>query len=214
MNTYLVVIFRTVVFYSLIIALYRLMGKREIGQLGIVDLIVSISMAQLASISIENYKDPLLLALIPVLLLALFQVVFAYCSLKFHKFRNIFEGKPSVIIERGKINFKVMVKEKYNLDDLLTQLREQGIKSIEEVEYAILETNGNLSVFKYNFFKIPSNLPLPLVLDGVIQPDTLNLLKKDEYWLNEMLDKENLILNEIFYAFYKGKKIYVIKKQL
>ncbi|MDD4036031.1 MAG: DUF421 domain-containing protein [Bacilli bacterium] len=214
MSVFLVVIFRTVIFYSLIVILYRLMGKREIGQLGIVDLIVSISMAQLASISIENYKDPLLIALIPVLLLAIFQISFAFCSLKYHKFRNIFEGKPSVIIERGKVNFKAMVKEKYNLDDLLTQLREQGIKSLEEVEYAILETNGNLSVFKYNLFKIPSNLPLPLVLDGVIQTDTLNILKKDEYWLNEMLDKENLILNEIFYAFYKGKKIYVIKKQL
>ncbi|MDD3821809.1 MAG: DUF421 domain-containing protein [Bacilli bacterium] len=209
---YLVVITRTILFYFLIAILYRLMGKREVGQLGIIDLIVSISIAQLAVISIENYKAPIFTALIPVVFLFLFQVVFAYISLKNQAFRNLLGGKPSIIIKNGKLNFKEMVKERYNLDDLLTQLRDKGIRSIEEVEYAVLEENGRLSVFKYNLLRLPTNYPMPIILDGDIQKDTLKALNKTETWLKNMLREENVDLKEVFYAFYKGRKLYIIKK--
>ncbi len=210
---YFIVAYRTLFFYTLIVFLYRIMGKREIGELGVMDLIVSISIAQLAAISIENHRDPLLMVLIPILIMFGLQLLVSILSLKNTKFKNTLDGKPTFIIRNGKIDFKGMVREKYNIKDLLTQLRGQGVKSIEEVEYAVLETNGKLSVFKYNLLKIPSNYPMAIILAGEVQTDTLKALNKSEYWLQKKLDQAKITLDEVFYAFNKGNKLYIIKKE-
>ena len=118
---YLIVSLKTAFFYFFVVFLYRLMGKREVGQLGVIDLIVSILIAELVAISIDNVDDPVFLAIIPISLLVIFQLLMAVISLKNGKIRNFFDGKPSVIINKGKLNFKEMVKQRYNLDDLLTQ---------------------------------------------------------------------------------------------
>ena len=206
---YIVILLRTVIFYFFILLLYRIMGKREVGQLGIIDLIVSILIADLVVISIENYNKSMLYTLIPISILAILQLILAFISLKKPKIRNFLDGNPSVIIKDGKINYKEMVKQKYNLDDLLVQIREKGYRSIEEIEYAILENNGTLSVFNYAKEKTP--LPLPLILDSNIQTDTLKHLKKDEKWVYNLLQKKNININEVFYAFYKDKNIFIIK---
>ena len=206
---YIVILLRTVIFYFFILLLYRIMGKREVGQLGIIDLIVSILIADLVVISIENYNKSMLYTLIPISILAILQLILAFISLKKPKFRNFLDGNPSVIIKDGKINYKEMVKQKYNLDDLLVQIREKGYRSIEEIEYAILENNGTLSVFNYAKEKTP--LPLPLILDSNIQTDILKHLKKDEKWVYNLLQKKNININEVFYAFYKDKNIFIIK---
>ena len=119
------------------------------------------------------------------------------------------DGNPSVIVKDGKVNYKEMIKQKYNLDDLLVQLREKGYRSIEEIEYAILENNGTLSVFKYNDEKSP--LPLPLILDSHIQEDTLRYLNISEDYVYKALKKKNINLEDVFYAFYKDKNIFIIK---
>ena len=206
---YIVILIRTVIFYFFILLLYRIMGKREVGQLGIIDLIVSILIADLVVISIENYNKSMLYTLIPISILALLQLILAFISLKEPKIRNFLDGSPSVIIKDGKLNYKEMVKQKYNLDDLLVQIREKGYRSIEEIEYAILENNGTLSVFNYAKEKTP--LPLPLILDSNIQTDTLKHLKKDEKWVYNLLQKKNINISEVFYAFYKDKNIFIIK---
>ena len=188
------------------------MGKREIGQLGVIDLIVSILIAELVAISIEETENPIYLTIIPIALLVILEVLFAYISIKSRKFRTLFDGKPSLIICNGKINYKEMVKQRYSLDDLLVSLRQQGIKDLDMVEYAFLEPNGELSVFKYNFFKLKSSYPMPLILDGSIQKGALKHIHKTEAWLKSELNNKNLTYNDIFYAFYKNKKIYIIKK--
>ena len=104
-----------------------------------------------------------------------------------------------------------MIKERYNLNDLLMQLRQKEIRNIEEVEYAFLEPSGMLSVFKKKKIKRDS-LPLPLVTDGVIEVDTLKELKKDKEWVYDLLEKEGVPLGNIFYAFLKHKKLFIIKK--
>ena len=208
----LVVIYRTLFFYLFILIIYRLMGKREIGQLSIIDLVVSILIAELVAISIENHQEGLMLTVVPILLLVLLEIIAAIISIKSNKVRNILEGKPSLIINKGKINYKEMVKQRYTLDDLLLELRYKSIKSIEDVEYAILENNGKLSIFKYNFLKLNTTNPFPIILDGVIQKDTLKYLKKNEKWVYNLLEKENVALQEIFYAFYKNKKTFIIKQ--
>ena len=208
---YFIVLTRTGLFYIIITFIYRFMGKREVGQLGMVDLTVSILIAELVAISIDKREESIFLSLLPIALLVIIQIVVSYISLKNAKIRNMFDGNPSVIINRGKINFKEMVKQRYNIDDLLTQLREQHVRTIEEVDYAILETSGKLSVFKKDN-KLFGNYPLPLILDGVVDHDTLNQIKKDEQWLNKTLIDENVTLEDIFYGFYRKKKLYIIKK--
>ena len=210
---FLTVIFRTVFFYFFILLIYRIMGKREIGQLSIQDLVVSILIAEMVAISIENTNDSLFLTVFPIAILVILELVSAFVALKFNKIRNIMEGKPVLIINQGKINFKEMIRQRYTLDDLLLELRTQKIKNLLDVEYAVLENNGKLSIFKYNFLKMNSDNPFPLILDGVVQKDTLKYIKKDENWLNELLSKEKCSISEVFYCFYKNKKAYIILKE-
>ena len=206
------VLFRTLFFYFFVLIAYRIMGKREIGQLGVIDLIVSILIAELVAISIEETENPIYLTIIPIAVLVILEVLFAYISIKSRKFRTLFDSKPSLIICNGKINYKEMVKQRYSLDDLLVSLRQQGIKELDNVEYAFLEPNGELSVFKYNLFKLKSSYPMPLILDGSIQKGALKHIHKTEAWLKSELSNKNLTYEDIFYAFYKNKKIYIIKK--
>ncbi len=207
---YINICIRTVLFYFFILLIYRIMGKREVGQLGIIDLIVSILIAELAVLSIEELDKSIFISIVPILTLTLLQTILAYFSLKKPKFRILLDGNPSLIIKNGKVNFKEMTKQKYNLDDLLVQLREKGFKSIEEIEYAILENNGTLSVFAYEEEK-DNYLPLPLILDNKIQEDTLKHLHKDSKWVLNLLDKRNINIEDVFYAFYKDKNVFIIK---
>ncbi len=207
---YVNICIRTTLFYFFILLIYRIMGKREVGQLGIIDLIVSILIAELAVLSIEELDKSIFISIIPILTLTLLQTLLAYFSLKKPKFRILLDGNPSLIIKNGKVNFKEMTKQKYNLDDLLVQLREKGFKSIEEIEYAILENNGTLSVFAYEEEK-DNYLPLPLILDNKIQEDTLKHLHKDSKWVLNLLNKRNINIEDVFYAFYKDKNVFIIK---
>ena len=206
------VIYRTIFFYFFVLVAYRIMGKREVGQLGVIDLIVSILIAELVAISIENNKDPMYLTILPITLLVLLEIIFGYISMKSRKFRTLFDGKPSLIICNGKVNYKEMVKQRYTLDDLLISLRQNSIKDIESVEYAFLEPNGKLSIFKYSPFKLKSSFPMPIILDGEIQEKSLKYIHKNKTWLNNELNNKNILLENVFYAFYRGKKIYIIKK--
>mgnify|MGYP004476789169 FL=1 len=207
---YINICIRTTLFYFFILLIYRIMGKREVGQLGIIDLIVSILIAELAVLSIEELDKSIFISIVPILTLTLLQTMLAYFSLKKPKFRILLDGNPSLIIKNGKVNFKEMTKQKYNLDDLLVQLREKGFKSIEEIEYAILENNGTLSVFSYEEEK-DNYLPLPLILDNKIQEDTLKHLHKDIKWVLGLLNKRNINIEDVFYAFYKDKNVFIIK---
>ena len=105
-----------------------------------------------------------------------------------------------------------MIKQRYTMDDLLLELRNKEIKNIKDVEYAILENNGNLNIFQYDKLVDNEYYPFPLILDGVIQYDTLDNINKTDEWLIKYLNKRNIFLDEIFYAFYKGGKIYIISK--
>ena len=206
------VIIRTIFFYFFVLISYRIMGKREVGQLGIIDLIVSILIAELIAISIENIEDSMFLTIVPIIILVILEVLLAFISIKSRTFRVIFDGKPSLIICNGKINYHEMVKQRYSMDDLLLSLRQKEIKNIEDVEYAFLEPNGKLSIFKYNIFKTKGAYPMPLILDGSIQKKALKYINKNLSWLEYNLNKNKLAVKDVFYCFYKNKKLYIIKK--
>ena len=209
---YIKIVFRMSFFYFFILLIYRLMGKREVGQLGIIDLIVSILIAELVVSSVEDPSTSILNSLVPVVCLVILQILLSYSSLKNSKIRELLDGKPSFIIKSGKINYNEMIRQKYNLDDLLVQLREKGYRNVEDIEYAILENNGTLSVFEYDKKSIKKNspIPMPIILDGKIRYDTLREMNKDDSFIYKMLDNKKILLKDIFYAFYKDKNIFVI----
>ena len=179
-----IVTLKTVFFYFFIILAYRIMGKREVGQLGVIDLIVSILIAEMVAISIENYEQTLLKTVIPIGVLVILEIVLAYLSTKSRKIRNFLGGKPSLIICDGKLNYSEMAKLRYSLDDLLVQLR-QNVKS---------------------------SYPLPLIIDGKIDYNTLTEIKKSKTWLINELLKSRLTPKDVLYAFYKRNKIYLIRR--
>ncbi|MDM5339235.1 DUF421 domain-containing protein [Fictibacillus enclensis] len=195
---YYTIVLRTIFVYFILIGVFRLMGKREIGKLSVLDFVVSIMIAELAVISIEDPKVPMLKHLIGIVVLFLIQIFLAFLSLKSKKVREIVDGKPSIIIENGHINESEMKKQRYNFDDLLTQLRENNVRNVTDVEFGILESTGKLSVIikedsvKTGDSEIPySNLPLvfPVILDGKIQEEHLKKLDKTSLWLRQELRK-------------------------
>ena len=206
-NMYIILMLKTFFLYFFIILVYRIMGKKEIGELGIGDLIVTVLIAELAAISIENTDKSIFVSIVPILFLVLCEMSLSYISLKNSKIRTFIDGHPSVIIKEGKVKFNVMSKLRYTLDDLISQLREKGVKSLEEVDYAVLETNGNLSVFQNT-----KEYPLPIILDGDIDYHVLKEIKKDKKWIDNMLNKKKIKLEDVFYAFYTKDRTYIIKK--
>ena len=175
----MIVVFKTLFIYVLVAIIFRVMGKREVGQLGTFDLVVFILIAELVALALEH-KDGFLINLVPVIILVLLQIVISKMSLKSVKFRNFVDGKPVIIIKNGIVNFKNMVEQRYTLDDLLLQLREKDVRSLDEVDYAILETNGKLSVFKKDD-KDKKTYPLPIILDGKVEFDNLYAIGGEAY---------------------------------
>lgn len=208
------VITRTLFFYFFVAGSYRIMGKREVGQLGIIDLIVSILIAEIVAISIEKTDESILLAILPISVLVLLELLLGYISVKSRTFNKIFGGKPTTIISEGKILYKNMVSQRYSLDDLLLELRKKKISSIDEIEYAFLEPNGTLSLFPYKPFKTKNICPLPVIVEGSIQYHNLSFIGKNETWIKNIIAKNNLNLKDIFYAIVKKNHIYIIKKSL
>lgn len=204
---YITLILKTLILYIFIVFCYRLMGKKEVGELSIIDLIVTILIAELAAISIEETSKSIFTSIVPILVLVIIEILLSYFALHSDKLRNFIEGKPSIIIKNGLVNFSVMTKLRYSLDDLLSQLREKGIKNIDEVDYAILENSGNLSVFKNT-----KDYPMPIILDGKIDYDVIKEIGKDKKWIMNLIEKNDIDLNRIFYAFYTKNKTYIIKK--
>ncbi len=199
----LTVFYRTLVLYVGVLIVIRIMGKREVGQLSPFDLVVAIMIAESAAISMENLDQPLFLGFIPVLTLMTAEVLFSYISLKNKWLRHLITGTPSVIIERGVIMEKEMRKIRYNINDLLSQLREKNAHNINDVEYAILETSGELSVIMksdkraatpadLNVAPPYEGLPLPLIYDTEINEDNLRKAGKDHNWLYKKLKENNV----------------------
>jgi uncharacterized membrane protein YcaP (DUF421 family) len=204
-------IIRTILVYCAILLIFRLMGKREIGELSILDLVVFIMIAELAVIAIEDPKMPVTQAVLPMFLLMLIQIGLAIVSLKSQKARKLLDGEPVILIKDGKIDERQMRKQRYNFDDLLLQLREKDIGDIRDVEYAILEPSGKLSVFeKEPTKKSKPKFSLPLIIDGVIQEDHLAMIEQTNLWLRQKLrDLGYKDIRQISYCTFQDGQFFV-----
>lgn len=203
MNEILPHIWRTVVIYLAVLIVVRLMGKREIGQLSSFDFVVAIILAELAAIPMESHAIPIWHGIVPLVTLGLLEVGFSYLTLINRPLRKILYGTPQIIIENGRLLKHEMRSSRYNLDDLLSQLREKGYPDIEDVEYAILEPSGRLSVIPCSQRRpvTPADLgisteyeglPNVLVMDGDILEENLQSANLSEEWLKEKLAERGI----------------------
>lgn len=213
MDIIFTVIYRTLLMYFFVLIALRLMGKREIGKLSIFDLVVSVMMAEIAVFIIEDPDLAISRAIVPILTLMLTQIILSFITLKSKKARELVEGQPTVLIANGKIRDEEMRKQRYTIDDLITQLREKNISNIADVEFAILETSGKLSIFpKPSALPVTkgdlglkevqyNGLPLPLVADGRVLSKNLEKINKDNNWLyNQLLMRGYNNIKEIYFA--------------
>src|SRR4051794_30987653 len=166
MSELTMMIVRTLFLYILILMIFRFMGKREIGELSVFDLVVNIMIAEIAVMAIEETTIKMFNSVASIILLMIIQITLARLSLKSKKFRDIVDGSPTIIINKGKIDEKAMRAQRYNFDDLLQQLREKNVSNISDVEFAILEPSGKLSILEKN--GIEDDITLPLIIDGKI----------------------------------------------
>jgi len=179
------------------------MGKRQIGELEPVDLVVALMISELAALPMGDNRIPLIYALVPITTLVFLQMVTSFLELKSERFRSLLSGKPSIIIKDGIVNIQELKHLRYNLDDLLSELRLKGYFNLNEIHFAILETDGDISVVPYAPYQCPTRqdlnievdnepLPMPVILDGIINFENLKSLGKDKYWLEKQLTNNNI----------------------
>ena len=189
---------RTIILYLVIIVGIRMMGKRQIGELEPSELVMSLIIADLAAVPMQDYGIPLLTGLLPILALFALTMMLSVLTMRNLKFRTLLCGRPSVIIRKGQLDVQEMHRNRLTVDELLEDLRAKGYSDPSQIYYAILETNGQLSVLPRTAQKPPTNeqlarnvhdseLPLVLVSDGTVLQYNLELLGHDRAWLDRQL---------------------------
>lgn len=221
----LIIIIRTIILFAVTVIFLRLMGKRQIGQLQPYELVVIIMISELAAIPMQDTGIPLVSGLIPIFILFAIQVTLSYISLKSEKARGIICGKPSILIERSVIREDEMRRLRYNINDLLEQLRTKNVTDINDVEFAVLETSGELSVFLKSHkrpiqpadldMKTPyEGISTTLIMDGrIIHENLKNLNLSVEYLENKLKNLGATRLKDVFYASLdaRGELFYQMK---
>ena len=217
---------RTVILYVALIAVIRLMGKRQIGQMEPSEFVVTMLVANLAAIPMQEEDMPLLSGLVPMLIVLIMELTFSYLSMKSVRLRKLLCGKPVILIENGKVIQKNLRRTLVTLDELSGHLREKDVLDIQAVQYAILETNGNLSVFPYPS-ELPASagdtgikpsarsLPVTVISDGRLLQENLKKAKKDGAWLRKVLHERSASVDGTFLLTVDGKDhIYYIPKEV
>ncbi|MCL1950578.1 MAG: DUF421 domain-containing protein [Turicibacter sp.] len=206
---YYLTIYRTFILYVLLLVVFKLMGKKEVGELTVIDLVVSILMAEIAAMAID-FNRSMQEIFLAITLLGSLQLLTAFITLRSKKLRDVIDGKPAILIHNGVVNIEEMKKQRYNFDDLMVQLRMKDITSVFEVEYAILEANGQLTAFKKD--SCPYN-PLPIIVSGVLVQENLTKIDRDTDWLNAQMEAEGILfVGDVYYAAYDGNRLRFITR--
>ncbi|MCH5180434.1 MAG: DUF421 domain-containing protein [Erysipelotrichales bacterium] len=210
-NEIINVILKTIVSYIFLLAILKVMGKREIGKVSTFDIVVFFVISELFSLSLNEPEMSILHSVIPITVIVILQLISAFLSLKSSKARQLLEGKTSYIIYNGEIQQEVMKKERYTIEDLMVQLRTKDIQSPDEVSFAILEDNGTLNVITKEDCNVMD--PEPLISDGKIVKHTLDRLSRDENWLNDELKKKDIhSIKDVFMCLALKNDLLVVKK--
>ena len=222
----LITFFRAIILYIFVLIVMRLMGKREIGQLQPFELAIAIMIADLASIPMTDSGIPITNGIISILGLLLMHLVISFLNVKSIKAREIICGKPTILIYRGKIDEKALKKERFTINELEERLRGNNIFNLGDVEYAILETSGQVTVIQkpekrntipedFNIIPDYEGIPYDLVVDGKIMEKNLQAIGKNYQWLKKQVEKFNMKPEEALIVTYDAKgQIFCQKKEL
>ena len=201
------IVIKTIIFYLVLIILMRLLGKREVGEISVFDLVVVLMVADIATMAITDRWHLVLPSIFSLFALLFLQKIFAYISLYYPKVRKVIDYTPSVIIYDGKLNLKEMKKQKYTIDDLVTQSREAGVMDLQEIRMAILESTGQLSIFKKEVYL---KQILPVIVSGSYVDDNINILEIKKELITDYLKEKKLMLEEVKYLSSDGYNFYMI----
>ena len=186
------IILKSILTYFIIMLALKFMGKREIGQLSLFDFAIILIIANIIVIGVEEGDHPFYYYIIPIFILSVIQKVFAFLVMKFVGLRKLVDGVESVIIYDGKLNIKEMKKIKYNMDDLILQLRLKNAYMIKNIRYAFLESNGQISViFDEKKNSYVDEYPFALIVSGKIVEKNLKYAQVSKEWLIERLNKKS-----------------------
>jgi len=205
----LTILLRTVIIYFILTIIMRVMGKRQLGELDVAELVITIILSEIATTPITNPERSMLEAIVPMLTLAFLEILISALILKAPLFKAVLSSRPAVIVARGVIDFKQMKKVRISLEELVSQVRQNGIYDLNEVDYAILEENGKMSVIPKNANRQPDksdlNVSCPdngimhlVVSDGSVNAHGLRIIKKDRAWLERKLTKLGVAIKDIF----------------
>lgn len=220
----LTILIRTVIVYVILLCVMRLMGKRQLGELEISELVTTLLLSEIASLPIENQSIPLVYAIIPLIAILTFEVTLSVILVKCPRLKNLASARPSVLIRHGFLDQKELRRIRISIDELVSEVRQSGLSSLDEVDYAILEQNGKISVIPKKSAQPPTakdmNLTLPepgivhaLVEDGKINDYNLRLLQLSRGWVEENLRSQGWELKNVFWMGVDDSgKLYWIKK--
>ncbi|WP_026477551.1 YetF domain-containing protein [Alkaliphilus transvaalensis] len=223
----LILFIRAFILYFIVVVVMRMMGKRQIAQMQPFELVITLMIAELAATPMENTSIPLINGVVPILTLLSVQVIISYLSIKSESVSNIICGKPSILINKGQIDQSELRRLRINMNDLLEQLRLKDYPNLSDVEYAIMETNGDISIMPkvgktqvlledLKIDKQQEQLPVTLILDGQLLTKNLHNAGFNEDWLTQQLRKNNVSkINEVFFAFLtSNREFHLQKKQI
>ena len=222
----MITFFRVIILYILVLIVMRLMGKREIGQLQPFELVIAIMIADLATLPMAEIGIPIINGIIPILGLLIMHLLISYINLKSIKARGIICGKPRLLIYRGRIDEKALKKERFTINELQERIRGKDVVNLGDVEYAILETNGEVSIIQkpekrntipedFNIIPEYEGIPYDLVIDGQIMYDNLKAIQKDYKWLKKEVKKFKMIPEEALIVTLDGKnQIFCQRKEV
>lgn len=220
----LTIFIRTVIIYFILTIIMRIMGKRQLGELDVGELVITIILSEIATNPITNPERSMLEAIVPTATLASLEILTSALIIKAPLFKSILSSKPTVIVARGVIDFKQMKKVRISLEELVSQVRQNGIYDLNEVDYAILEENGKMSVIPKNANRQPDKSDLKVycpnngimhlvISDGSINPHGLSILKKDRAWLERTMSKLGIKIKDVFCMTVDDSgKIFIQKK--
>lgn len=217
--------FRSLILYLFLILAMRLMGKRQVGELQVTDFVSTLLLSEIAAIPISDPDIPLLYAVVPIVIILFIEIGTAFTTNHCGFLKKILEGRPSVLIARGRIDQKELDRTRISIEELMSQLRQKSIPSVDRVEYAILEQNGQLSVIEKTDSQPVTCADLKLetkeagidhavILDGQVSEANLKAACKDARWLNKKLEEKNLVVREVFlFTVDDAGKIKIIIKE-
>ncbi len=203
------IVFRTLFLYILVTVVIRAMGKRQVGELEMSELVTTLLLSQLASLPIEDPEIPIFHVVLPVLLIVSFEIVITFAKSRVNFLKRIFEQKPSILVDRGEIDQAEMGRMRITIGELLSEVRQQGYRDLDDIYYAILEENGKFSLIPKSAkeplstgdagkAKGEAGCAFPLISDGVVDTDTLRRFKKSEDWLRALCKKRGTTPEEVF----------------